>query len=69
MFVEEVPNSVTLSAVKHLLEIKYNAIQLDESRSKILHSITFKLLYIMKRSQHDLESTFAFLCMRVSNID
>ena len=34
--------------------------------SEIFHSITAKLLYIMKRARPDIETTVAYLCTRVS---
>ena len=66
MFDEEVPNAVTSPAVKHLLEINNNSIQLEKHRSEVFHYVAANLLYIMKRAQPDLELTFAFLYKRVS---
>ena len=60
MFDEESPNALTSPAVKHLLEINDNSIQLDKHRSEVFHSVAANLLYIMKRAQPDLELTFAF---------
>ena len=44
---------------------------LDESKKEFFHTITAKLLYIMKRARPDIELAVFFLCTRVRdpNID
>ena len=68
-FGKEAPKEVTLSSTKHPSEINEDAMQLDECRSGVLHSVTEKLLYVTKISQPDLDPTVSFLCTRVSKSD
>ena len=40
--------------------------ELDEARSEIFHSVTAKLLFIMKRARPDIETAVSYLMTRVS---
>ena len=46
IFGEELPNSVTLPAAKHLLKINEDYIHLDEHRSELFYYVTAKF-YIL----------------------
>ena len=60
-------NRYTSPAGHHLFEVDENASLLDEKRKELFHTITAKLLYIMKRARPDIELTISFLCTRVRN--
>ena len=40
--------------------------ELDEARSEIFHSVTAKLLFVMKRARPDIETAVSYLMTRVS---
>ena len=42
---------------------------LDKNKKEILHSVTAKLLYLVKRARPDLETLVSFLTMRVTKSD
>ena len=67
MFGEEVDSKVTTPANKNLLTT-YNGEceELDKNRSEVFHSVTAKLLFIMKRGRPDIETTISYLMTRVS---
>ena len=69
MIGEDVDLRVTSPAPKHLFEVDDNCEKLSERKSEIFHSVTAKLLYIMKRSRPDIETAISFLCKRVSKSD
>ena len=64
-FGEEVSVAVAPTTRK-LWNIDDDAPLLTEEKRDIFHSVTAKLLYIIKRSRLDIEPTVAFLCTRVS---
>ena len=68
-FGENIDEKVTTPTYSHLFTVKKQAHQLDEEKSKHLHSVVAKLLYIMKRTRPDLETEMSFLCRRVSKSD
>ena len=56
-------------AAHYLFTVNDNTEQLDEQKSKVFHTITQKLLYILQRARPDLETTVSFLMKRVSKSD
>ena len=62
-------NEVSSPGNRQLFNIKMDAEQLDEKRSKDFHSITAALLYLMKRVRPDIETAISFLMRRVSKSD
>ena len=58
-------NRYTSPAGHHLFEVNKDAKVIDEGRRELFHTITAKLLYIMKRSRPDIELVVSFLCTRV----
>ena len=60
-------NRFTSSAAHHLFEVNENGNLLDIKRKEFFHTMTAKLLYIMKRARPDIELTVSFLCTRVRN--
>ena len=66
---ENIDFDVTSPAGKHLFEVDKKAEWLDIGKSKIFHSITVKLLYVMKWSRSDIETAISFLCCRVTKRD
>ena len=69
MFGEDIDSSIVTPALKNLFIVKEDAIELDEARSDIFHSIVAKLLFIMKQARPDLETSVSFLMTRVSKSD
>ena len=67
MFGEAVDDTVTSPANKNLFTT-FDEIskELDEARSEIFHSVTAKLLFIMKRARPDIETAVSYLMTRVS---
>ena len=49
--------------------MRADAEQLNEEKSEIFHSLTAKLLYIMKRARPDIETAISFLSRQVSKSD
>ena len=66
-FGDELDDKVMTPANKNLF-VTYDdeSKQLDEARSEIFHSVTAKLLYIMKRGRPDIETAVSYLMTRVS---
>ena len=56
VFGENIGEKVTTPAYIHLFVVNEQAQQLDEETSKIFHSVVAKLLYIIRRLRHDLET-------------
>ena len=67
MFGEELDETVVSPARKNLFTT-YDGLceELDEERSEIFHSVTTKLLFIMKRRRPDVETAVSYLMTRVS---
>ena len=67
MFGEEVDQTVTSPANKNLFTTyDMDSKELGEVRSEIFHSVTAKLLFIMKRARPDIETAVSYLMTRVS---
>ena len=67
MFGEELDNTVASPARKSLFKTYDGECEeLDEARSEIFHSVTAKLLFIMKRGRPDVETVVSYLMTRVS---
>ena len=62
-------NKVSSPGNRQLFNIRMEAEQLNEKRSKDFHSITAALLYLMKRVRPDIETAISFLMRRVSKSD
>ena len=62
---EEVTETVTSPARHQLREINEKCTKLTGKRREGCYSIVQKLLWIMKRSRPDLETTIGFACTRV----
>ena len=69
VFGEDVDDTVASPANKNLFTT-YNAEsdELGKDRSEIFHSVTAKLLFIMKRARPDIETTISYLMTRVSKV-
>ena len=61
MFGEEVDMRVTSPAPRHLFDVDDNCEKLSSRKADIFHSVTAKLLYIMKRSRPDIETAISSL--------
>ena len=59
-------DTVASIATHYLYSVDENATGLDKTRTEIFHSVTAKLLYIMKRVRPDIETAVSFLMRRVS---
>lgn len=53
----------------HIFNINENEEQLDSQKSAVFHSVTQKLLYLMKRLRPDIETAVSFLMRRLSKSD
>ena len=62
---KEVTKTVTSPARHQLREINEKCTKLTGKRREGCYSIVQKLLWIMKRSRPDLETTIGFACTRV----
>ena len=60
---------VNSPANRQLFNVKENAEELGEKKSKDFHSNTASLLYLMKRVRPDIETAISFLMRRVSKSD
>ena len=68
-FGEDVSQPVPSPALNNLRTVRERAKKLDEERGERFHSITAKLLWVMKRSRPDLEPAISFLSTRVAEPD
>lgn len=67
MFDETVDDTVTSPANRNLFTTYDDeSKELGEARSEIFHSVTAKLLFIMKRARPDIETSVSYLMTRVS---
>ena len=67
MFNEELDETVASPAQKNLFTTYDGVCEgLDKARSEVFHSVTAKLLFIMKRGRPDIETTISYLMTRVS---
>ena len=63
----EMLDEIVASVATHeLFSVNEEAADLDKTKTEIFHSMTAKLLYIMKRVRPDIEPTVSFLMRRVS---
>ena len=69
MFCEDVSTLVTSPASNKWFEMREDAKQLSEKKGELFYSVVVKLLFIKKRSRHDLATSVGFLTKRVSNSD
>ena len=51
-------------AAGHLFEVRDDAEKLDKERAEEFHTTVAKALFVVKRSQSDIQTTVAFLCTR-----
>ena len=68
-FGDEIKVEVTPPAQYHLFYVNKDAELLDENKKYFFHSVTAKLLHIVKRGRTDLETLVCFLTMRVTKIN
>ena len=67
MFGEELDETVVTPARKNLFTTYDGSCEeIDEDRSETFHSVTAKLLFIMKRGRPDIETAISYLMTRVS---
>ena len=64
-FPEESTSTAATPAANHLFTVNEKSEKLDESRSRIFHTFTAKLLFLCKRARPDLQTAVAFLTTRV----
>ena len=69
MYSEDVSMLVKYPAAKKLFEVREYSEQLSEKKGEFFHLAVAKLLFIMKKSRHGLETSVGFLMTRVSNSD
>jgi hypothetical protein len=66
MFGEDLTRNVTSPASSDLFQVDQDSKSLDDVKSKVFHSVSAKLLFVMQRSRPDIETAIAFMCSRVS---
>ena len=68
---KELEGKVTSPAQHNLFQVNEDAKPLDKKKKEIFHSVTAKLLYLVKRARPNLETLVSFLTMMVtkSNVD
>lgn len=64
-----VDDTVSTPATGNLFKVNLTASELDREKSKVFHTTTAKLLYIMKRARPDIETAVSYLMRRVSKSD
>ena len=69
LFGEELEGKVTSPAQHHLFQVNKDVEPLDKNKKEIFHSVTAKLLYLVKPARPDLETLVSFLTMRVTKSD
>ena len=69
LFGEELEGKVTSPAQYHLFRVNKDAEPLDKNKKEILHSVTAKLLYLVKQARPDIETWVSFITMRVAKSD
>ena len=69
LFGEELEGKVTPLAQYNLFQVNEDAEPLDKNKKEIFHSVTAKILYLVKRARPDLETLVSFLTMRVTKSD
>ena len=69
LFGEKFEERVTSPAQHHLLQVNEDAEPLDKNKREIFHSVTDKILYLVKRARPNLETLMSFLTMRVTKSD
>jgi len=62
----KIDDTVATPANKSLFNVTEGCTELNDEMSEIFHSVTAKLLFIMKRARPDIETTVSFLMKRVS---
>ena len=65
-FPEVLKRKVSTPAKSDLFTVDPKSPLLDETKNKLFHSLTMKLIYVCQRSRPDIMTTIAFLCTRVS---
>eukprot|EP00980_Cylindrotheca_fusiformis_P026811 scaffold17566_cov108-Cylindrotheca_fusiformis.AAC.1 len=68
-FTEDCSRRAVTPAANHLFRVNKNAETLDEDDRKLLHSITAKLLFVLRRARPDIQVAIAFLTSRVTKAD
>ena len=66
---KEVTEIVTSPAQRHLRLINNECPKLSGKQRELFHTVVAKLLYIMKRTRPDLETSIDHLCTRVTKSD
>ena len=69
LFGEELEGKVTSPAQHHLFQVNKDAEPLEKNKKENFHSVTDKLLYLVKQARPDLETLVSFLTMRVTKSD
>ena len=69
IFGEELEGKVTSPVQHHLFQVNKNTEPVDKNKKEIFHSVTSKLLYLVKRARPNLETLVSFLTMRVTKSD
>ena len=66
---EIIPEERITPTVGHIFKVNENKEQLGPEKSAVFHSVTQKLLYVMKRARPDIETGVSFLMRCVSKSD
>ena len=69
IFGEELEGGVTSPAQHHLFQENKDSKPLNKNKKEKFHSVTAKLMYLVKRARPDLETLLSFLTTRVTKSD
>jgi len=53
----------------HLFNISKEATKLPKTSAQLFHHLVAKLLYLSRRTRHNIQTVVAFLCTRVQSLD
>ena len=68
-FPEDCTSPVRTPAAAHLFEVDETCPKLGETRCKLLHSLTAKMLFVTNRARPDVQVPISFLSSRVTCVD
>ena len=69
MFGDDISMSVTYPETNKLFKVREDDKQLSEKKGELFHSVVAELLFMMKRSRPDLDTSMDFLTTRVLKSD
>jgi len=65
----DIQGTAKTPAAKDLFTVSDNAKKLPEEKAQLFHHLVAKLLYLCKRTTHEIQNAMVFLCTRVKQSD